>query len=217
MPSPNTQRKPVDVLVDELYGARDILDETHQLEIVDRAIEALKGIPRDVMDLLPARQAIIATMVGYGYMLGHNGLQIFIPHTAQNGGPGEWLDFDKWFFGPEAGRMLRSMNPAIDVYEKDGMVVVEAPITGFDPEKINIQFEDGVLVLSGQTEHKKEVDDKNYYRQEVRYGNFYRTVAMPVPVDGDKAEAEYKDGVLKVIVPQLGKQEKRSIKINVKK
>jgi len=98
MHSSDTQRKPVDVLVDELYDARDIVDETHQLATVDRVIETLKRIPGDVMNLPPARQAVIATRVGYTYILGPNGLQIWIPHTAQNRGPGEWLDFDKWFF-----------------------------------------------------------------------------------------------------------------------
>lgn len=126
-------------------------------------------------------------------------------------------DVEKWFFGPEAGRLSSSLGLAVDVYEKEGNVVVEAPLAGFDPEKVNIQFEDGALIMSGQMEKKKEVDEKNYYRKEVRYGNFYRAVPMPVPVNGDKAQAEFQNGVLRVTVPKLAKPEKKSIKINVKK
>ena len=105
----DTQRKQVDVLVDELYDARDIIDETNRLATVDRVIETLKRIPRVVINLPPARQSVIATMVGYTSILGSNGLQIWIPHTAQNRGPGEWVDFDEWFsqinkYRTESGR-----------------------------------------------------------------------------------------------------------------
>lgn len=127
----------------------------------------------------------------------------------------EPMDVEKWFFGEAPMRL--PMTPAVDVYEKDGAVVVEAPIPGFDPEKVNIQFEDGVLMISGESEKRKEVDDKNYYRQEVRTGKFARTVTLPVAVDGGRAEAEYHNGVLKIIVPKMAEKKAKSIKINVKR
>lgn len=126
----------------------------------------------------------------------------------------EPMDLEKWFFGEAP---MRAMTPAVDVYEKDGAVVVEAPIPGFDPEKVNIQFEDGVLMISGESEKRKEVDDKNYYRKEVRTGRFARSVALPVAVDGERAEAEYHNGVLKITVPKMEEKKAKSIKINVKK
>lgn len=124
------------------------------------------------------------------------------------------MDLEKWFFGEAP---MRAMAPAVDVYEKDGAVVVEAPIPGFDPEKVNIQFEDGVLMISGESEKRKEVDDKNYYRKEVRTGRFSRSVALPVAVDSERAEAEYHNGVLKITVPKMEEKKAKSIKINVKK
>lgn len=124
------------------------------------------------------------------------------------------MDVEKWFFGEAP---MRAMTPAVDVYEKDGAVVVEAPIPGFDPEKVNIQFEDGVLMISGESEKRKEVDDKNYYRKEVRTGKFARSVSLPVAVDSERAEAEYHNGVLKITVPKMEEKKAKSIKINVKK
>lgn len=108
----------------------------------------------------------------------------------------------------------RIMNPATDVFEDKDNVIVETPLVGIDPAKVNIEIEDNVLKISGQSSHQSEVDDKNYYRKEVRYGSFYRTVSLPKAVVGDKAEANYKDGILKITVPKA--EESKPKKITVK-
>lgn len=108
----------------------------------------------------------------------------------------------------------RIMNPAMDVYEDKETVIVETPLVGIDPTKVNIEIEDNILKISGQSSHKSEVDDKNYYRKEVRYGSFYRAISLPKAVVGDKAEANYKDGILKITVPKA--EEAKPKKITVK-
>ena len=107
-----------------------------------------------------------------------------------------------------------TMTPAVDVYEDHDHVIVEAPLAGIDPNNVNIEIEDNILKISGQSEHKSEVDDKNYYRKEVRYGTFYRALALPKAVVGDKAEANYKDGVLKISIPKA--EEAKPKKITIK-
>lgn len=112
-------------------------------------------------------------------------------------------DMDRFF---DSGWMPmvspRVMAPALDVYEDRDHVVVETPLVGIDPSKVNIEIEDNVLNISGQSEHKSEVDDKNYYRKEVRYGAFHRAVALPKAVVGEQATASYKDGVLTITIPK---------------
>jgi HSP20 family protein len=107
----------------------------------------------------------------------------------------------------------RIMNPALDVYEDTNNVIVETPLVGIDPSKVNIEIEDNILKISGQSSHKSEVDDKNYYRKEVRYGSFYRAVSLPKAVVGDKAEATYKDGILKISVPKAEEAKPRRISV----
>lgn len=125
-------------------------------------------------------------------------------------------DFDDMFedfAGPMSGPMGQNFSPAVDVYEEGENVIVEAPLAGIDAEDLDISIENDVLSIQGSSEQKSEVDDKNYYRKEVRYGSFHRAVALPCAVDGDNAEAEYKDGVLKVTVPKAPQVTKKSIKI----
>lgn len=104
--------------------------------------------------------------------------------------------------------------PAVDVYEKGDNVIVEAPLPGIDPKDVEVSLDSGVLTIKGKKEHKKEVDEKDYYHKEVRYGVFARSVQMPVTVLPEKAEATTENGVLKIMVPKAP-AEKPDSKINI--
>ncbi len=110
-------------------------------------------------------------------------------------------------------RMPRVMTPAVDVYEDANNVVVEAPLVGIKPADVSIEIEDNILKISGKSEHTTEVDDKNYFRREIRSGAFYRAVALPKSVVGDKAAAAYKDGILKITVPKAEAAKPKKITI----
>lgn len=122
-------------------------------------------------------------------------------------------DFDDMFQDFAAPMMAGGMSPALDIYEEGDNVVVEAPLPGVDIDNIEVAIENDVLSIEGKTEKKTEVEEKDYYRKEVRYGSFHRAIALPCAVDGDKADAQYKDGVLKVIVPKMGDTKKKTITI----
>lgn len=106
--------------------------------------------------------------------------------------------------------------PALDVYQDKDNVIVEAPIAGIDPEKVDIAIENDVLTIKGESEEKSEVEDRNYYRKEVRYGSFYRSVQLPTRVEGEKAEAVYEKGVLKINIPKALEAKPKTIKIKSK-
>lgn len=109
--------------------------------------------------------------------------------------------------------VANSFTPAIDVYEDKGDVVVEAPLAGIDPDKVEIAIESGVLTIKGESEKKSEVEDKNYYRKEIRSGSFYRTVSLPAKVDADQAEANYDKGILTIRVPKAPEAKPRTIAV----
>ncbi len=112
---------------------------------------------------------------------------------------------------------LRGIVPPVDVYETETAVVVESPMPGVDPDKIDIQFGDGILTIRGEDEKRSEVEEKNYYRKEVRHGSFSRTVAIPASVDAAAAEAVVENGILKITVPKKTAEAKKTISVKVKK
>jgi HSP20 family protein len=109
-----------------------------------------------------------------------------------------------------------SFVPAIDLYEDKDNVVVEATLAGIDPENVDISIENDVLIIKGESEKKSEVEDKNYYRKEIRRGSFYRSVPLPARVDGDKAKAVAESGVLRITVPKASEAKPKTIKIEKK-
>lgn len=131
--------------------------------------------------------------------------------------PPTYQDFNDLFEDFAGNNMMAgNFSPAVDVYEKDNQVIVETPLPGINAENLKISIENDVLSIEGSSEKKSEVDDKNYYRKEVRYGSFHRAVALPCSVDGDKADAQYKDGLLRVIIPKAMAAQKKTIKVSTK-
>ena len=131
-----------------------------------------------------------------------------------------WEEFERWFEEfeerwPEF--KTAEFIPPVDIYEKGDNLVVETQIVGIEPEKVDISIEDNTLIIKGKSEKKSEVEDKDYYRKEVRYGSFYRAVSLPTSVIGDKAEATYEDGILKITIPKAAKAKEKKIKVKVKK
>lgn len=124
-----------------------------------------------------------------------------------------WADmdqFDRFFDG-----MPQAFAPAMDVYEDKDNVYVDSPLPGVNPSKVNITIEDNILKIEGSMEKKSEVDEKNYYRKEVRAGSFFRSVALPTHVISDKAEATFDNGMLKLRIPKAEEVKPKKIEVKV--
>lgn len=135
----------------------------------------------------------------------------------------KWNPFDHSLADDEFNRFFRNwpmqaddvIVPRMDVYLENENLVVEMPLPNVNPDKVDISIDDqNVLTVKGKVEKKTEIDDKNYYRKEVKIGSFYRSVALPVPVQSDKAAADYKDGILKISIPKVEEKKPIQIKIN---
>lgn len=127
------------------------------------------------------------------------------------------FDLDRWSDDVTPFFEGRGFRPAIDVYQTKENVVVETPLAGVDPDRVNISIENDILTIEGSMEKKTEVDEKDYYRKEVRSGSFHRSVALPVAVNGDKAQATFDKGMLRVTIPKAEHAKPKTIKVNVVK
>ena len=118
---------------------------------------------------------------------------------------------------PAVNSSLKAFTPAVDVYETDKAVVVETPLAGFNPDDVKVSVEKGVLTLQGENKKEHEIEEKNYYRKEVRSGAFYRQIALPTAVVEDKVEASFEDGILKITCPKTKPAEAKKVEIKVTK
>jgi len=129
----------------------------------------------------------------------------------------ELTALQKQFFGDDLVAPFKGVNiPTTDVYTKDNQLVVEAHLPNFDQDDVNIQAEDGALVISAQRHEKQEDKDKKYVVRESS-SSFYRRISLPERADADKIEAHLDDGVLKVTVPLTPLPEPKKITIGSSK
>lgn len=106
---------------------------------------------------------------------------------------------------------------AVDVFEEKDQVTVKMSLPAIKPNELNISVDGDLLSISGERQEEHEVDDKEYYSKEIRRGSFSRVVELPTAVDAANAEASYLDGLLYIALPKLPIQERKGVKISVKR
>lgn len=109
---------------------------------------------------------------------------------------------------------LWNWNPAVDIYEEADNIVVKAEIPGMDKDQITVDVKDRVLTLKGERSEDKEVNEERYFKRERTYGRFERAFTLPADVKTEEIKAEYKDGVLKVLVPKPEVQKPKQITVH---
>jgi HSP20 family protein len=102
----------------------------------------------------------------------------------------------------------------IDVYQTPDDVVVLSTIAGVKNADLEITLNNDLLTIRGSRSNPAEAKQEDYFYQENYWGNFSRSVILPVDVDGDKVRAELKDGVLKVLLPKATKAKTKKIRVS---
>jgi HSP20 family protein len=125
---------------------------------------------------------------------------------------------DRLFEDFSPGRSLRAGETdfafPVDISDTDEAVVIKAVLPGIKADDVDITVSDGVLTIRGESRDEKTEDGTNYYRREIRYGSFARSVPLPTRVDQEKADASFSDGILTVSLPKAADVRPKQIKVN---
>ena len=120
-------------------------------------------------------------------------------------------EVDDDFYLPSLGWSMLGGN----VFEDEQRVVVRLEIPGMEKENFNIEVVDDMLVVRGQKRFERESSEGRYRLLQCAYGSFRREISLPVPVQVDKAEATYRNGVLRIELPKVIAERARSKTIKV--
>jgi HSP20 family protein len=107
-----------------------------------------------------------------------------------------------------------SWNPNVDIYENKDQLVLEAELPGMSREDFDLSVENNIITLRGERHFEKKDDTDNYHRVERAYGSFTRSFTLPNTVSGEGATADYRNGVLRVVLPK--REETRARRIEIK-
>ena len=122
--------------------------------------------------------------------------------------------FDQ-FLSQGNGDVADVMNAAMDVAETDQSFEVKMDLPGVKPEEVEVQIDNNTLTVRGQrsSETEEKDDEKQYHRIERYSGSFARSVVLPSAINEDETIAEFKDGVLNIVIPKTEDAKPRKIKI----
>ena len=122
---------------------------------------------------------------------------------------------------PEMGELTQTaLFPAVNVIENPTAFTVTAELPGLAENNVKVDFTDGVLTVQGdKTDERTEKEDgTKYHIWERRSGSFQRSFPFPGGIAEDKITADFKNGVLTILLPKAAEEQgrRRSIKINEK-
>ncbi|NOY14553.1 MAG: Hsp20/alpha crystallin family protein [Deltaproteobacteria bacterium] len=121
--------------------------------------------------------------------------------------------------GPEQQEIVRRSSGwgllAAEVSDDAKRVIVRLEAPGLEPDEIDLQVLNNLLVVRGEKHIQREHDDDQFHVLECAYGRFERAIPLPAEVDSERARASYKHGVLKVELPKLKEQQRQGIRIKV--
>lgn len=101
----------------------------------------------------------------------------------------------------------------IDMYQTKDNVIIKSTIAGVRPEDMDITVANDMVTIKGARKREETVSEDDYFYQECYWGNFSRSVIVPVDIDSEHIEADLKDGILTVVVPKAAKAKTKKIKV----
>ncbi len=117
----------------------------------------------------------------------------------------------RWFLNPDTLTGVLSNMP-LDMYETPDDVVVNLALPGAKSDDVNIQFNDGRLIIDANIP-APTLENVTWYYHEVMYGQYHREVSLPVRVNTDKVEATLHDGFLTLRLPKADEVKPKKIQI----
>lgn len=112
-----------------------------------------------------------------------------------------WLS--PWFarpFGLSTAEM--TWQPRVDVYEKNGELVLKFELPGVDKEHVEVVRENDHLIVRAETAKEEDVQEDGYYRRERFQGRFERAIPLPTEVKDEEIKAKFENGILEVRAPK---------------
>lgn len=105
--------------------------------------------------------------------------------------------------------------PVVDIEETESNYLIQAELPGLSKDKVKVTVEDGVLTLSGERGLERKIEGKTFHRTERSHGTFTRSFTLPDNVDTESVSANYKEGLLEILVAKCEEALPKSIEVRV--
>ena len=110
--------------------------------------------------------------------------------------------------------LLETGFPRINMLDHDNDIEVQVAVPGVKKEELDVSINNQTITIRTAKREKQEEEKGRYFRHEIMRGEFQRSLSLPVNVDGDKAQASFRDGILKVTIPKAEQSKRKTIEIH---
>jgi HSP20 family protein len=105
--------------------------------------------------------------------------------------------------------------PAVELQDTEDSIILRAEIPGVEGKDLDIQVTREAVAISGEHRYEKKAEANGHFRTEFRYGKFQRAIALPVAVQNDQVQAEFKNGILTLTLPKVAEARNKVVKVNL--
>lgn len=105
--------------------------------------------------------------------------------------------------------------PQIEMFERDGELVVRADLPGLTKDDVSVEVNDDGITIEGERRTEQEENAPGFYRSERSYGKFYRLLPLPDGVDAENANASFRNGVLEITMKAPKRTESKPRRLEI--
>ena len=116
----------------------------------------------------------------------------------------------------DEGLAITAWTPACDIFETDKELILKAELPEVKKEDLHLALENNVLTIKGERKFETETKEGEFHRLERSYGEFVRNFTLPNVIDQTKINAEFKDGLLRIVLPKREEAKAKQIEVKVK-
>jgi HSP20 family protein len=114
------------------------------------------------------------------------------------------------------GQTVTEWSPQVEMFQRGNDLVVRADLPGMRREDIQVEITEDALTIQGERRQQQEEEREGWYRNERNYGCFYRAIPLPEGTIADSAKANFKDGVLEVVLQAPSREVNRGRRLEIK-
>lgn len=105
--------------------------------------------------------------------------------------------------------------PAVELQDTEENIILRAQLPGVEAKDLDINVAKAAVEVAGERRYENQDSQQGYFRSEFRYGKFQRVIALPVAVQNDQVQAQFKDGILTLTLPKVTEARRQVVKVNL--
>ncbi|MEO1428458.1 MAG: Hsp20/alpha crystallin family protein [Cyanobacteria bacterium J06633_8] len=121
----------------------------------------------------------------------------------------EMLDFNRSMTKYHTG----TWTPAVELINTREDLILRSELPGVNANNLEVQVAKQAVLISGEIKDELNAEDSSYYRSELHYGQFRRMINLPVPIKNEQVKAEFKNGILKLVMPKTEEAKFRKVTV----